>query len=157
MPCPRSLHTLTPSPSIHSLTLAQLTPLHVYNTSLLYHSIHTHPHTLTEVSTRMVSEYKTKLQISEAERSRLEGMVCVCVCVCVTERNGVCVCVCDTQKCTSLLHVPCTRTQTNRLTGQVTRYKNQVKELEEREDELMKEKRKQAKEVSQLIWCSPHL
>ena len=32
--------------------------------------------------------------------------------------------------------------------NQVTRYKNQVKELEEREDELMKEKRHQAKEVS---------
>ena len=32
--------------------------------------------------------------------------------------------------------------------SQVTRYKNQVKELEEREDELMKEKRHQAKEVS---------
>ena len=31
--------------------------------------------------------------------------------------------------------------------NQVTRYKNQVKELEEREDELMKEKRHQAKEV----------
>ena len=29
----------------------------------------------------------------------------------------------------------------------MTRYKNQVKELEEREDELMKEKRQQAKEV----------
>ena len=28
-----------------------------------------------EVSTRMVSEYKTKLQISEAENSRLDGMV----------------------------------------------------------------------------------
>ena len=37
--------------------------------------------------------------------------------------------------------------QANRLKGQVTRYKNQVKELEEREDELMKEKRHQAKEV----------
>ena len=32
-----------------------------------------------EVSTRMVSEYKTKLQISEAENSRLEGTVSVCV------------------------------------------------------------------------------
>ena len=28
-----------------------------------------------EVSTRMVSEYKTKLQISESENSRLEGTV----------------------------------------------------------------------------------
>ena len=28
-----------------------------------------------EVSTRMVSEYKTKLQISESEKSRLEGTV----------------------------------------------------------------------------------
>jgi hypothetical protein len=28
-----------------------------------------------EVSTRMVSEYKTKLQISEAENSRLDGTV----------------------------------------------------------------------------------
>ncbi len=32
--------------------------------------------------------------------------------------------------------------------SQVARYKNQVKELEGREDELMKEKRQQAKEVS---------
>ena len=40
--------------------------------------------------------------------------------------------------------------QSNRLKGQVTRCKNQVKELEEREDELMKEKRRQAKEVG---WC----
>lgn len=37
--------------------------------------------------------------------------------------------------------------QVSRLKGQVTRYKNQVKELEEREDELMKEKRHQGKEV----------
>lgn len=37
--------------------------------------------------------------------------------------------------------------QVSRLKGQVTRYKNQVKELEEREDELMKEKRQQGKEV----------
>lgn len=29
----------------------------------------------TEVSTKLVSEYKTKLQISEAENSRLDGMV----------------------------------------------------------------------------------
>ena len=37
--------------------------------------------------------------------------------------------------------------QVSRLKGQVTRYRNQVKELEEREDELMKEKRQQGKEV----------
>jgi len=30
---------------------------------------------LSEVSTRLVSEYKTKLQISDAENSRLDGMV----------------------------------------------------------------------------------
>ena len=41
--------------------------------------------------------------------------------------------------------------QTNRLQNQATRYKNQVKELEEREDQLMKEKRHQAKEVSSEI------
>lgn len=33
----------------------------------------------------------------------------------------------------------------------MTRYKNQVKELEEREDELMKEKRHQGKEVGGAI------
>ena len=64
-----------------------------------------------EVSTRMVSEYKTKLQIAEADNTRLDGMV-------------------------------------TRLKGQVTRYKTQVKELEEREDQLMKEKRLQGKDVS---------
>ena len=41
--------------------------------------------------------------------------------------------------------------QVSRLKGQVTRYKNQVKELEEREDELMKEKRHQGKEVGGAI------
>ena len=30
---------------------------------------------VSEVSTRMVSEYKTKLQIAEAENARLEGLV----------------------------------------------------------------------------------
>ena len=59
----------------------------------------------------MVSEYKTKLQIAEADNTRLDGMV-------------------------------------TRLKGQVTRYKTQVKELEEREDQLMKEKRLQGKDVS---------
>ena len=37
--------------------------------------VHTCVAMVTEVSTRMVSEYKTKLQISEAENSRLEGLV----------------------------------------------------------------------------------
>lgn len=41
--------------------------------------------------------------------------------------------------------------QTNRLQNQAARYKNQVKELEEREDQLMKEKRHQAKEVRDTI------
>ena len=41
--------------------------------------------------------------------------------------------------------------QVSRLKGQVTRYKNQVKELEEREDELMKEKRQQGKEVCMCV------
>ena len=44
--------------------------------------------------------------------------------------------------------------QVSRLKGQVTRYKNQVRELEEREDELMKEKRLQAKEVHLSVWFS---
>lgn len=71
------------------------------------------PRDIVQVSTRMVSEYKTKLQIAEADNTRLDGMV-------------------------------------TRLKGQVTRYKTQVKELEEREDQLMKEKRLQGKDIRSL-------
>ena len=39
--------------------------------------------------------------------------------------------------------------QVTRFKSQVTRYKNQVKDLEAREDELMKEKRHQAKNVNE--------
>jgi len=49
----------------------------------------------------------------------------------------------------------CVRVQVTRLKGQVTRYKNQVKELEVREDELLKEKRRQAKEASPLVYPLP--
>ena len=46
---------------------------------------------------------------------------------------------------------------TNRLQHQTTHYKNQVKELEEREDQLMKENRHQAKEVTPQHTSSIHL
>ena len=42
---------------------------------LLLVSILSPINTFSEVSTRMVSEYKTKLQITDAENTRLEGMV----------------------------------------------------------------------------------
>ena len=86
------IHTLYAPPHPHFLYHHMCTLIPPY----CYISPHCtfYTHTLTEVSTRMVSEYKTKLQISEAERSRLEGMVCVCVCVCVcTCIDVVCVCV----------------------------------------------------------------
>ncbi len=44
---------------------------------LIDRPLHTLTHAHAEVSTRMVSEYKTKLQISDAEKSRLEGTVSI--------------------------------------------------------------------------------
>ena len=75
-----------------------------------------------EVSTRMVSEYKTKLQISEAENSRLEGTVSNCGGVVCGGAGGL-VIVCGGLGKTALL------SQVTRLKGQVDRYKNQIKEL----------------------------
>ena len=47
-----------------------------------------------EVSTKLVSEYKTKLQISEAENNRLEGMVCMCALAVGMYMCALCVCMC---------------------------------------------------------------
>lgn len=64
-------------------------------------------------STRLVSEYKNRLQLAEAETTRLEGTI-------------------------------------ERLKGQVVRCKSQLEDMEKREDELLKEKRTQSREVRRL-------
>ena len=113
----------------------------------------------------MVSEYKTKLQIAEAENARLEGLVrkeawlslLYYLFISISLHPSLSLPLFLSLSPPSLsfflsLSPPLSPfVQTNRLQNQATRYKNQVKELEEREDQLMKEKRHQAKEVSSEI------
>ena len=110
-----------------------------------------------EVSTRMVSEYKTKLQISEAENSRLEGTVSVCAHVYMyvltsfpatymyveygvkghpsqfyggEPENGALHVYNNmyVHDCMKYMYI-CCAIQVTRLKGQVERYRNQIKEL----------------------------